>query len=352
VKLLIEPDDGAAPLVSAIKSAKESIDLAVFRFDHGEIEKALKVAATKGIKVNALIAHVNHGGAKSLRKLEMRFLEAGITVARSATDLLRYHNKLFVVDGRTLHLLSFNFTHLDIDRSRGFGIVSNQTRWVAEAKKLLEADTQRTTYTPGSDSFVVSPVNARRVLENFIRRARKQLLIYDPEISDKEMVRALLDRAKAGLDVRVIGKAKADLRIRKLSKCRLHTRTIIRDGSQAFVGSQSLRTAELDLRREVGLIVNERKIVRKLSEIFESDWSASAQAAAGKEVEMPKHEVDRAEKVLMQELEPITNSVKKAVQKVVAKAGDEVLEDERVKETMKKVVKKAVKQAVKEAIQS
>ena len=43
---------------------------------------------------------------------------------------------------------------------------------------------------------------------------------------------------------------------------RLHTRTIIRDGRQAFVGSQSLRQPELDSRREIGIIVRDVKAVK------------------------------------------------------------------------------------------
>ena len=162
------------------------------------------------MKVNALVASVNHGGEKSLRKLEMRFLDAGITVARSASELIRYHDKVIVIDRRTLYVLSFNFTHLDIDRSRGFGIVTNNTKWVAEAIKLLEADSKRTPYCCGLDTFVVSPANARKALGNFLKRAHKQLLIYDPKISDKEMIRILEDRAKAGVEIRIIGQTKAD----------------------------------------------------------------------------------------------------------------------------------------------
>ena len=40
---------------------------------------------------------------------------------------------------------------------------------------------------------------------------------------------------------------------------RLHTRTIIRDGAQAFIGSQSLRGHELDARREVGEKMNGKR---------------------------------------------------------------------------------------------
>lgn len=352
MKLLIEPDDGVAPLVSAIKGAKESIDLTVFRLDHHELAKALKAAASTTVRVNALVASVNHGGEKSLRKLEMRFLDAGMTVTRSSNELTRYHDKVIVIDRRLLYVLSFNFTHLDIEHSRGFGIVTEDPKWVAEGVKLLDADCKRTPYSCGSGSFVVSPINARNVLSKFLGRASKQLLIYDPKISDKEMVRIMQDRAKAGVEIRIIGESDGNLLARKLANLRLHTRTIIRDGRQAFIGSQSLRTPELDSRREVGVIVRDLKIVKKLVDTFEADWAASAKkesaSADSKQAGMPTEE---AMKVLIEEeLHPIAITVKKAVQRVVSQAGEEVLEDGAVQETVKKMVKKVVKQAVREAV--
>ena len=47
--------------------------------------------------------------------------------------------------------------------------------------KLFEADFERQPYVPGYDRFVVSPENARERLAAFIKGARKQLLIYDPQ---------------------------------------------------------------------------------------------------------------------------------------------------------------------------
>jgi phosphatidylserine/phosphatidylglycerophosphate/cardiolipin synthase-like enzyme len=152
------------------------------------------------------------------------------------------------------------------------------------------------------------------------------------------------------------------LDVQKLAGTRLHTRTIIRDRRQAFVGSQSLRADELDARRELGLIVQDARIVKTLIETFEADWAgASAKKAPmpSKEPEAPTDEpaavsAKEAKKVVQaftKELDPLTVSVKKAVRKAVAKAGDDVLHDKDVKDTMKKVVKKAVKEAVKEAVQ-
>jgi cardiolipin synthase len=364
VKLIIEPTDGVAPLLAAIKSAKTSIEIAIFRFDRKDVEMALKAAAARGVRVTALIVHANRGGAQSLRRLELRFLDAGIIVARTANDLVRYHGKYMVIDRRTLYVLSFNFTHLDIDHSRGFGIVTTHAIWVGEAVRLFRADCMRTRYTPKTETFVVSPANSRNVLAIFLKRAKKELLIYDPKISDKEMLRILQERTRAGVDVKIIGKVSgiAPFESHELGGRRLHTRTIIRDRRQAFVGSQSLRAAELDSRREVGLIIQDAKTVKKLLDVFEADWTVPAEKSVPvppKEPEVfmeeppviSEEQAEKAVEVLTKELDPLAVSVKKAVRKAVATAGDEVLHDQGVKDTMKKVVKKAVKEAVKEAVQ-
>jgi cardiolipin synthase A/B len=356
VKLIIEPSDGVAPIISAIKNAKKSVEIVIFRFDYGGIEAALKAAVVKGVKVTALIADTNRGGVKSLRELEMRFLAAGIVVSRTADDLIRYHDKLIIIDRRTLYMLSFNFTRLDIGRSRGFGIVTKNTRLVQEAVKLFEADCTRCAYTPKLDVFVVSPENSRKALGRFLKRAKKQLLIYDPKISDKEMIGILRDRAKAGVEIRIIGRitARLDLAVKKSTSMRLHTRSIIRDQHQAFVGSQSLRSAELDLRRELGLIVRDSKIIKKLTDTFESDWAAN-EATKEREIkedqapEIPKKDTEKAAQVLAQDMRPISLTLITAVKKAVA--GEEASEQKMVKNAVKKIVKKAFKDAVKEASQ-
>jgi phosphatidylserine/phosphatidylglycerophosphate/cardiolipin synthase-like enzyme len=90
------------------------------------------------------------------------------------------------------------------------------------------------------------------------------------------MLRLLALRAKAGVDIRVIGKAgkrATGLRVQRMPGLRLHVRTIIRDGDTVFVGSQSLRALELDARREVGIIVKVAAIVKRMQEVFESDWA-------------------------------------------------------------------------------
>ena len=275
MEVIVQPEDGINPLLEVIGEAKKSLDLIIFRFDLKGIEKALGAAVTRGVAVRALIAHVNSSGEKRLRQLELRMLEKGISVSRSGGDLVRYHAKLMVVDREELHLYGFNYTELDL-KSRSFGVITKDGKLVNEAIRLFDADALRQDFEPTPDGLVVSPENAREELATFIKRAKKSLAIYDPKVTDIQMIRLLNLRAKAGVDVRIIGKVGKrahDLRVQKFQGKRLHVRAMIRDGDTAFVGSQSLRALELDARREVGLITRDPKVVKRIGEVFDDDWA-------------------------------------------------------------------------------
>lgn len=358
MKLLVQPGDGVKPLLDAINGAKSRIEIVIFRFDRGEIEKALANAAARGVFVHALIAYTNRGGEKNLRRLEMRLLEAGITVARTADDLARYHAKFMIIDRRELFLLSFNYTYLDIDHSRCLGLVTRNRKLVCEAVKLFEADTKRQPYVPGHPSFVVSPLNARKQLAAFLQGAKKQLLIYDPEISDPSMLKLLEARAQAGVEIRVIGRvtrSNPKVAAHKLSTMRLHTRTIVRDGKQAFIGSQSLRELELGARREVGLIFRDKKIVTKLGKLFEDDWAAVERKAE----EQPQEQTAPADRVakkvakaVAKELPPVAPVLRVLVREFVGDTVDMDLDPTVVEESVKDAVKEAVKDAVRDAVET
>jgi cardiolipin synthase len=352
MRLLIQPGDGPEALLTGIRNARKSIEIAIFRFDRAEIEAALKAAVGRGVVVHALIAYTNRGGEINLRKLEMRLIAVGVAVSRTADDLVRYHDKLLIIDRRLLYILSFNFTHLDIDHSRGFGIITRNAQLIREAVKLFEADTTRNPYAPTLDAFVVSPANARKVLGEFIRKAKKELLIYDPKIADAEMLRTLSERKKAGVEIRVIGsvsKQNPGLEVRNLGNLRLHTRTIIRDRRQAFLGSQSLRTAELDSRREVGVMVREFKVVNALIKTFEADWAESA-VEANRQSEASLKDIKWAVKDLVKELSPLNPIVEAALKEAEAEAGASGLNPQEMKETVKEAVKEAVRERVDEIV--
>jgi phosphatidylserine/phosphatidylglycerophosphate/cardiolipin synthase-like enzyme len=294
VKLIVQPRDGLSSFISAIRMAKKEIDLVIFRFDRGEVQKALDAAVKRGVRVRALIANTNKGGEKNLRKLEQKLLEVGATVARTGDEFVRYHGKLMVVDRTELWLMGFNLTALDTGASRSFGVVTRRKGEVADALKLFEADVTRQPFSPNGSQLVVSPENSRTMLTEFITKAKHQLLIYDPKVSDGPVVKLLKERMKHGVDIRIIGKVgnnARDLPHEKYAGKRLHVRAIVRDRRDAFVGSMSLRRLELDSRREAGILVRSAHVVTELLETFEEDW---AQTDSGKKQQAEKAEAPQA----------------------------------------------------------
>jgi hypothetical protein len=185
---------------------------------------------------------------------------------------------MMVIDGEELYLLGFNFTHLDIDRSRSFGIVTRRKIWVDEAERLFAADATRQLYSPSCESFIVSPGNARRNLMGMLSAGKRQLLIYDDKLSDPDVMRLLALKVREGLDVRVIGAVgKRALGVKTSHlHMRLHAQVIIRDGEEMFLGSQSLRSLELDVRREAGIVTDDPDIIAPVLATFEADWARAS----------------------------------------------------------------------------
>jgi len=355
MRLLVQPDEGVRALVKGITNATRRIEIVIFRFDQRGIELALANAVTRGVSVHALVAHTNRAGEENLRRLEMRLLEAGVTVSRTAGDLERYHGKLMLVDGRELYLLAFNWTYTDIEHSRSFGVVTRSPTLIREVERLFEADAARLPYELCPDNLVVSPVNARKLLTSFLKGAKQGLIIYDPKISDPAMIGLIEERSRAGVEIKILGRMTRripGLAVHKLASLRLHTRTMVRDGTLAFVGSQSLRAVELDSRREVGVIFRDSRVVARLVQTFREDWSVVQQTAQQTENDTPVGKVARrVARLVTKDLPQVAPVLNGAVKEFVGSAIDVELNPDEVEAVVKGAVKKAVKEVVSDMVQ-
>lgn len=276
MRVIIQPRDGIEPLLEGINQAQESIEIVIYRLDRLEIEQALVVAAARGVRVHALITYTNKEDLKEIKRLEKRLAERKVKVTRTAEDLVRYHSKVMIIDRRQLFLLTFNFTFLDIHHSRSFGIITEDQQLVTQAVRLFNADVARKKSPKvEAENFVISPINARKKLSAFILGAKKQLLVYDGKLNDAQMLKHLESQAKAGVEIKVIGATSRPIKgisVRPMPLIRLHTQAIVRDGKEVFFGSQSLRKVELDQRREIGLITDDKEAIKSFYLIFEMDW--------------------------------------------------------------------------------
>jgi phosphatidylserine/phosphatidylglycerophosphate/cardiolipin synthase-like enzyme len=160
------------------------------------------------------------------------------------------------------------------------------------------------------------------------------------------------------VQVKIIGHVSRNkhLSARAFKRMRLHTRVIIRDCKQAFLGSQSLRRLELDERREIGMIVNNAKVVSSLVTVFEDDWKASTPAdrhADKKRVSAKAERTSRkVTKAVKKKLAPalMVQRVVKVIEKEANVEVDRAEASEVVKGALAKAVKKAAAKIVEEAV--
>jgi phosphatidylserine/phosphatidylglycerophosphate/cardiolipin synthase-like enzyme len=146
-----------------------------------------------------------------------------------------------------------------------------------------------------------------------------------------------------------VGRRNPGIEARQLLRLRLHTRTLIRDRRQAFIGSQSLRAPELDSRREVGVIVRDRKVVAGLLKTFESDWVASAVpvgSAAVARARAHTRAMKKMSKGLVKQLSTLSPMVKEALKEAKAESAGALLSLQETKDSVREAVKEAVRDAV------
>ena len=113
------------------------------------------------------------------------------------------------------------------------------------------------------------------------------------------------------------------------------------------LGGQSLRKAELDSRREVGVIVRESKVVNGLIDTFEADWGVKQTVET---IPAATPAPKKTLKTMVEKLSPLSPLVKEAVKDVVSKTGSARLNAKEVKETVQKAVKEAVRERVQEML--
>jgi valyl-tRNA synthetase len=158
------------------------------------------------------------------------------------------------------------------------------------------------------------------------------------------------------VEIRVIGKMarrSSQISLRRLSKLRLHTRNILRDRTEAFLGSQSLRELELDARREIGVIFEDAKIIDRIAETFEEDWKQGTVVSADEDDAKPPaaRVAKKVAKTVTRVLPPIAPVVEEVVNQVLHANNGLGIDHEEVEETVKVAVKQAVKQAVREVVE-
>ena len=326
VTLHVEPNDGYAPIVAFIGSAKKTLDFNIYQFNDAVIAQELKDAKRRGVDVRVIFTwQVFPAGSNLWDSTSSTFntnmptfndlQKAGIKVRLSPYFYPYSHEKTMIADGRTgsgrALIMDFNaqpgylVATPGLLGCRGFAVTTSNQADVREIQGVFDADWQRRIPTTlQSPRLVWSPNGVG----------------YTPVSKGKERIFALMDGATKTLDLyvllldylpfqdRIIAAERRGVDVRIITNTNprpmafqqlqtlvaagvefrfnpsydgngifIHSKAIIRDAGtangMAFVGSQnSGDNISMNAERELGILLGRPKEIDRMHRTFQDDW--------------------------------------------------------------------------------
>ena len=295
LSLIVQPGDSFFPIVDAIDVAQREIKMTIFRMDDPVVREALSHAVDRKVRVQALIAPSAKGWSKKNKRLGEQLSKMGIEVRipkPGKEKIKKYHYKILTVDDAQSLILTFNPTQKNLHYARDFGLVVKDRAVTSELNRLFDADWAGDQFTPADLPLVISPFNTRKRILGLLNEAQRSIRILDAKVDDHQVTSLLLRKAASGCSVRMISRdthyndVVSNLHVRELSRYKLHAKCIVVDSTYFFIGSQNLRKTSFDERRELGIIVEDTALARRIERVFDEDWLATGELRNPTEVKV------------------------------------------------------------------
>ncbi len=290
LQLIVEPDDGIAPVELAIRSASHSVDLTIYELEDDTIEKELADAALRGITVRVILEDLSSFG-KHPNQQAFDYLKAhGVSIAWAPEYFPLSHEKALIVDDREAFVMTFNLVPHYYAGSRDFAVADTDPADVAAIESAFDADWKGTGARASSGNDLLWSPGAADALLLLISDASTSLDVYNEEMEDSRIIGALEAASRRGVKVRIVmsyatrwkaafaelvSKGIALRTYASSAKTYIHAKALIEDGARAFVGSQNFSAQSLDTNRELGIFVARPEVVAKLLSLFQHDFSAA-----------------------------------------------------------------------------
>jgi phosphatidylserine/phosphatidylglycerophosphate/cardiolipin synthase-like enzyme len=310
--LTVLPEDGREIYFRAIDAAKEEIRIEICVLEDPQILERIRTALDRGVRVRVIVDRGKYGDISDERvNLEQYLTSAGGELHLSNPLFPRSFPKIILVDSDLLIYGSACLDQTTFLQYRDFAHTSRNPQLIRELHRLFENDwaySAAVGQTPPSfnptppitrSDLIISPINGAERLVGLYQRARRTLDVYTELLGNPTLESELAAAVKRGVRVRLIAPLKVNggtHEIQDLQQASLealagvgvqvhvsgqnetaelpymHARAAVIDGKTAYLGSISLSPESITFNREMGMILHEEMVVRRLKAQFESDY--------------------------------------------------------------------------------
>lgn len=194
------------------------------------------------------------------------------------------HAKTLILDKKKVIISTANFTYPSLWRNREYRFITSHT-WVLTslenifAKDLLWEEIFDVDIHP---RLLICPIDCREKIVDYIENAQQSIQIEAQYIEDPEIIRLLEEQISQGLRVELIVGAYQEKWLldafgtgaKVLEDPYIHAKNILIDGKTLLMWSMNLSTNALDNNREIGIIIDDEKVIKKFHGQFIRDWKA------------------------------------------------------------------------------
>ncbi|MCD6309162.1 MAG: hypothetical protein J7M18_00505, partial [Candidatus Eremiobacteraeota bacterium] len=276
---------------SAIRLAEDSIILQTNLLSDQATIGGLCKAVERGVDVKVMIPRNPFPwdpncdlNIKTARYLKSR----GVDVKFTDSTYKSVQGTAMVVDKKEAIVSTENVSYSAFKKNIGYGVINIDPKEVREVHNFLKSDWEGLAKgKPApviSSELVVSPKNARNRILGLIKDADKSINLETYELTDKEVLNALSEKAKSGVNVQVVvydnghmpawqkellDNLEADgARIQYLSGRTLKSNYLNVDNKKAYVGGHSFASEALDESRSFGFIITHPEMLKITEKAF------------------------------------------------------------------------------------
>ena len=262
--VIVAQDQRRDAVLRVIGAARKRLILSVFRCDDLEVIDGLADALRRKVRVEILITSRAKGWRQRLQRLWVLLESMGATLHRYADPVVKYHAKYIVADQGPALVASLNLTRKCFTSTVDFVVTTHDPDVVSGLTRLFDADCGKSEVPLPrglSKRLIVGPEDARSRFTALLGGARRSIRLIDPGVTDPAIMARLKAKAAEGVQVSLLSHG-------NLHGMTPHGKLLIIDGATAVIGSVSLSALSLDFRREVAIIVDDPRCVRRLNTLF------------------------------------------------------------------------------------
>jgi phosphatidylserine/phosphatidylglycerophosphate/cardiolipin synthase-like enzyme len=295
-RVFVQPDDGVQPVRDFIASAQRSLLIKQFTFTEQSLVTAVIERHRAGVAVRVMLNPARSGGDRANDETFEQLSDAGVNVQWSNPTFYVTHEKSIVVDEQAALVATFNLCEKYFTLTRDYGVITTDSEHVAQIVEVFDADWSHTDWEPTVyRGLLWSNSNSRYHMAKFIDTAEHRLRIQHPKYVDAVILDHVAAAVGRGVNVHVLcggrhGISEWDIldtfaslrtlrrfgvKVRKQKNLRVHAKLVIVDDHEALVGSMNIDRSAFDLRRELGITVDDPAAVGQLCQVFDTDWETS-----------------------------------------------------------------------------